>query len=676
VDETRDDGRRLIDVDSEGLLQAKYIDFPTYPTLYHQGWAKPHEVSITFDDGPDPIWTPKVLDILRRYGVKACFFLVGKNAEENPSLVKRILAEGHEIGNHTYNHPDLGTITPLRLTLELNMTQRVIESITGRSTTLFRPPYNADSNPTKISELAPLKIAQEELGYTIVLERIDPQDWARPGADVILQRIKEQRGDGNIVLLHDAGGERSQTVAALPKIIEYLRERGDQIVPISELIDVDRDDLMPPVNEHEQPVERIVAGTGFRIWRAIVELFWAFMIFATGIVLLRTLIVAWLAHRHYLTIEKPSPAGSAIPAIAPACHALTVIIAAFNEGRVIAKTLHSLLDTDFTGEIQVIVVDDGSKDDTAEVVASLAAAEPRILLLRQPNRGKAIALSHGVSRARHEIIVFLDADTLFERGTLGALIEPFRNPLVGAVSGNARVGNTRTFIARCQSVEYICGFNLDRRAYTVWNCITVVPGAVSALRKSAIEAAGGFSHDTLAEDTDLTLTLHRLRYRIEFAARAVAWTEAPETFRTLAKQRFRWAFGTMQCLWKHRDMVFATKYGALGWFSLPSIWFFQIGLVALTPLVDAILLWSIFFGVAGVIWYYFAIFLFLELFLSALACWMEDEPVRKAWISIPMRLVYRPLLAWVIWRSILRALKGALVGWGKIERTASVPSRA
>src|SRR5205085_3560462 len=138
---------------------------------------------------------------------------------------------------------------------------------------------------------------------------------------------------------------------------------------------------------------------------------------------------------------------------------------------------------------------------------------------------------------------------------------------------------------------------------TEWNCITVVPGAVSALRQSAIEAAGGFSNDTLAEDTDLTLTMHRLAYRIEYAPEAVAWTEAPETFRTLAKQRFRWAFGAMQCLWKHRDLIFNPRFGALGWFSLPNIWFMQIGLVAVTPLVDALLLYSLIFGQATGIWY-------------------------------------------------------------------------
>lgn len=733
VDATRDDGARVVAVDStpltpvhpsdpfeaklaeihKSLLRANYTDFATYPILYHQGAGGQHEVAITFDDGPDPEWTPKILDILREKGVKACFFLLGKNCEDYPRLVQRIVAEGHEIGNHTYSHRNLAVMSEWQMELELTATERLIESITGRSTTLFRPPYNADSNPTDIAELVPLRLAQEQLGYTVVLEKIDPQDWARPGTEEIIQRVKDLRNEGNIILLHDAGGDRSETVAALPHIIDYLHTRGDRIVPLAELLGMTRDELMPPVDTKLQPVERFVASTGFRAWHGIVEFFWAFMIFSTGLVVARTLLVAWLAHRHHRT--QPALTSAFQPSI-------SVVIAAFNEGKVIQKTLRSVLDTDYGGELEVIVIDDGSKDDTAAKVQefasvlelgpaqaplqlanaqttpllesgsapesnalataestqvlTLTSSESRIRLIQQPNRGKAAALRHGVTEARHEIVVFLDADTMFERGTLGALVQPLAHPLVGAVSGNARVGNLRTFVARCQSLEYICGFNLDRRAYTEWNCITVVPGAVSALRLSAIEAAGGFSDDTLAEDTDLTLVLHRLGYRIEYAPDAVAWTEAPETCSGLIKQRSRWAFGTMQCLWKHRDLVFNPRFGALGWFSLPNIWFMQIGLVAVTPLVDGILLYSLRLGHAWGLWYWFAIVLSLDLFLAALACWMEGERLRKAFLILPMRFFYRPILALVIWRSILRAFKGAFVAWGKLERTASVPSRA
>src|SRR5213083_1064612 len=234
VDEDRTDGMRKLAVDAEGYLTAKYVKFAQFPTLYHQGAGGEHQVAITFDDGPDPRWTPEILDILKAANLKATFFLVGVNAERYPGLVRRIVNEGHEIGNHTYYHPNLALCWPEHIRLELNATQLLLETITGRATTLFRPPYAADTGPTQLSELAPLKIA-EDLNYLVVLESIDPQDWAKPGADIILQRVKQQRRDGSIILLHDAGGDRSQTVEALPRILDWLHKRGDTIVPLSTL---------------------------------------------------------------------------------------------------------------------------------------------------------------------------------------------------------------------------------------------------------------------------------------------------------------------------------------------------------------------------------------------------------------------------------------------------------
>jgi cellulose synthase/poly-beta-1,6-N-acetylglucosamine synthase-like glycosyltransferase len=247
---------------------------------------------------------------------------------------------------------------------------------------------------------------------------------------------------------------------------------------------------------------------------------------------------------------------------------------------------------------------------------------------------------------------------------------------VGAVSGHARVGNRRTFLARCQDLEYICGFNLDRRAYALWNAITVAPGAISAFRREAILAAGGFSHDTLAEDTDLTLEIHQAGFRVAYAPGAVAWTEAPETVGTLARQRFRWAFGTMQSIWKHRWLLGSNRLPGLGWFSLPSIWLFQLGLVAVAPLIDALCLYSLIFGHGMDVVPYFAAFLGADLLLATAACAMEGEPLRTAWRILPMRFVYRPLLSYVVWKSGLRAIRGVWVGWGKLDRTASVPEAA
>src|SRR5205809_3465896 len=365
VDESRSEGMRRLTVDADGYLTAKYVKSAQFPTLYHQGAGGEHQVAITFDDGPDPRWTQKILDVLKAANVKAAFFLVGVNAEHYPNLVRRIVNEGHEIGNHTYYHPNLGLCWPEHIRLELNATQLLIESITGRATTLFRPPYAADTSPSQLSELTPLQIAQD-LDYLVVLENIDPQDWAKPGADVILQRVKQQRHDGNIILLHDAGGDRSQTVEALPKILEWLHTRGDTIVPLSTLLGTTRDAVMPPVQASSQSLTRIVSSTGFRVYHSIEEFLWAFMIVATALVVVRTLIVIWLAARFRRSprtnFEEP----------------ISVVIAADNEEKLIAETQRTLLPTAHTGETEVGVIDDGSTDQTAAEIERIARNESRI----------------------------------------------------------------------------------------------------------------------------------------------------------------------------------------------------------------------------------------------------------------------------------------------------------
>jgi cellulose synthase/poly-beta-1,6-N-acetylglucosamine synthase-like glycosyltransferase/peptidoglycan/xylan/chitin deacetylase (PgdA/CDA1 family)/spore germination protein YaaH len=666
VDMSRDDGFRNVVREADGNLGATYTDAPTYSVLYHQGAADKAKVALTFDDGPDPVWTPRILDVLKARGAKATFFVVGRNAEDHPDLVRRIVAEGHEIGNHTYTHSNIAEMPEWRQRLELSATERLIEAETGRSTTLFRPPYNADATPSDVSELAPLDFAERELGYTVVMEAIDPQDWARPGADVILQRVKEQRRGGNIILLHDAGGDRSQTLAALPRILDWLTERGDAVVPISELIGIPHEEIMPRVESDAQSGWRAVAGVGFRVWRWIVETLWAFMLAATALVVARSLLLGWLAWRQKRMLRRQTPVQiESWPAV-------SVLIAAYNEGKVVAKTLRSVLDCDYSGVVEVVIVDDGSRDETAAECQRIAAEDGRVRVFSQTNAGKPAALHRALAEAQHEIVVFLDADTQFERGTIRKLVSELTDERFGAVAGHARVGNRHNFLTRCQALEYICGFNLDRRAYTAWNCVTVVPGAVSAFRRAAINEAGGFSHDTLAEDTDMTLTLHRLGWRIGYAPEAIAWTEAPETWRALVTQRVRWAFGTMQCLWKHRDLTFDPRRPALGFFALPSAWFFHVALVAIVPLADAMLLWSLIVGYASSLWPYFMTFLAVDLLLATLACALDGVPLRRAWLIVPMRFAYRWLLAWVMWKSILRAVRGALVGWGKVDRTGTV----
>ena len=665
IEDTRSDGNRVLQVDTSGRIVENYDKFPSYLTVSHQGNGKDGDVAISFDDGPDPKWTPQVLDILKAKGVKASFFMVGLQMEANPEIVRRIVQEGHEIGVHTYTHPDLSAISEERVKIELNATQLLIETITGRSTILFRPPYNADSRPNSMAEIMPLKLAQD-MGYLTVTEDIDPEDWEKPGADVILERVRQSRQlDNNVIILHDAGGDRSQTVEALPLVIDYLLARGDNIVSLGKLLGESPETLMPVVRHDQNLLSRWVSGSVFQIFHAVERFLWAFMIVATILIVIRTIAVIVLAMlQHRQEVRKPVTTFSPF---------LSILIAAYNEEKVIEKTLQSVLTTTYPGEISIWVVDDGSTDRTAELVESVAQKDSRVHLVRQPNKGKALALRLGLESVTSDWVVMLDADTQFHPDTLLKLVQPLQDEKVAAVSGHAKVGNLRTFIARCQSLEYICGFNLDRQAYHYLNCITVAPGAVSALKKSAIIQAGGISTDTLAEDTDLTLSLHREGFQIAYVSDALAFTEAPETLGTLARQRFRWAFGTIQCLWKHRDMVLNPQYRALGCFSLPSIWFFQVLLVAISPVIDIIVVTSLLLGWSSPYLYaYFAIFLLMDFLLAALACLMTHESLRQAWLTFPMRFIYRPMLSWVVWKSLFKAAKGVWVHWGKLERTASV----
>ncbi|HLK57844.1 MAG TPA: glycosyltransferase, partial [Chthonomonadaceae bacterium] len=347
---------------------------------------------------------------------------------------------------------------------------------------------------------------------------------------------------------------------------------------------------------------------------------------------------------------------------------VSVIIAAYNEEKVIERTVQALLSSDYPN-LEVLVVDDGSRDRTSEVVAEKFGSEPRVRAFRKENGGKATALNRGIVAARGDIIISLDADTLFEPTTISRLVRHFADPKVGAVSGNVRVGNTRNIWTRWQSLEYITSQNFDRRGYDLLNCITVVPGAVGALRREAVLAVGGYTHDTLAEDTDLTWKLRRAGWRIVNDSSAMAYTEAPETLRNLAKQRFRWAYGTLQCLWKHR--VALGQHGAFGWIALPSLWLYQILFPAISPFMDVAMIYSVFMGNFWQFAQYFLLMSGIELAAATIAMIMD----RGNWRLLPwlllQRFVYRQLMYYVILKSLLAAIRGGAVGWGKLERTGT-----
>jgi len=664
VGEASHPGERSIVVGAEGTLSEQYTKFPMPESITRQGDPGPHKVALTFDDGPDPTWTPKILKILKEKQAPAAFFVLGTQAQHYPDLLERIARDGHEIGNHTYSHQNLTESGDQQIELELNATTRLIEAVTGRSTAYFRPPYNSDGTPTQPGEMRALRVARD-LGYLTVTQSIDPDDWERPGADALVARVKRQRPDGSVILLHDGGGDRSQTVAALPAIIDYLRGRGDLIVPLSEIINLPRDTVMPPLHEENQPLSARYVYGGFTFLRYLETTAWTLLVVVTLLALLRVLFYSLSALRHQRRERSEHlPEPDSFPPV-------SVLLAAYNEERVIASTISHLLHSDYPSALEIIVVDDGSKDRTAAVVQEIAASEPRVRLISQPNSGKAHALAKAISEAGHETLVMIDADTMVALDGLRKLVAPLEDPSVGAVSGYIRVGNTKRWLGRFQDLEYVGAFEIDRRAQDLLGCIIVAPGALSAFRKAALDEVGPITNDTLAEDTDLTLQLHRHGWRVLFAPKAFADTEAPESVKALLSQRFRWAFGTLQCLWKHGEVIFAPGYGWLGWFALPSIWIFQIAVVAVTPILDVMVLWSLWLGRGVAIWPYLLASILLDVALAVVALALAGRKLRAAWLSIPMRLLYRPLLGYVVWKCLLKAMGGSWVRWSKLERTAS-----
>ncbi len=611
---------------------------------------------MTFDDGPDPRWTPAILDILKARGISAIFFVTGRNAERAPELIERMHAEGHLVANHSFFHPNIAAVSVPHATLELLSTTRLLESLTGTSPRLFRPPYLRDSMPTNRDELTALLRAQAQ-GMIVLGHSIDPRDYERPGVEELVARVAEQRRQGSVLLLHDGGGDRSQTVAALPRILDLLAERGERIVPLWELTGGTPQTFAPPIAPSP---ETIVAGLGFSLWHAVETSLWWAIVLCTTLVLLRTLFLLILAARQ-VRQERP---------LSPWPHPVSILVPAHNEALTIAATIHSLLAQRHDPGLEILILDDGSTDGTAAVAATAAAGDPRVRVLTLPHGGKAAALNHGIAVARHEVIVMLDADTQLAPDAVGLLAAAFHNPRLGAVSGTARAANRQGWLPRWQDLEYLCGFNLERRACHLIHGILVVPGAIGAWRKSALLDLGGFATDTLAEDTDATIALQRAGWQVCHEGRAVAWTQVPADLASFIRQRFRWTFGTMQALWKHRAAVGAPHLRGLGLFTMPGAWFFQVFLVLAGPLFDLSLLVATTSGLALEAGIALAIFLGWDMALAVFALAVEGAPLRHAWQTVAMRLLYRPLLAWAAWKAALAVAQGVWHGWSRATRSA------
>lgn len=681
--------RFTLNPDNFTIANQRYLKMPSPYVIKRFGYAE-KKIALTFDDGPDPVYTPEVINILQKEHVPGCFFVVGIMAEKNMGLLRQEYDDGYLIGNHTFFHPDMSAIGPARVKFELNATRSLIEAVTGHSTILFRAPFNADAEPQNTSEILPVAQSRKE-NYINIGEYIDPEDW-EPGktADQIFNEVVKQKDNGNILLLHDAGGNREATVAALPRIIHFFKKQGYTFTTVGDLMGKTHAELMPEVTS--------AANTGFLgsgdyffinffyYGNIVLD-----VVFTVAIVLaiMRTLFIAYLALRQRRLARKHSDLLVKNPQ-----EMVSIIIPAYNEEVTAIQTIRSLLKINYPN-FELIFVDDGSKDKTFDIVSAQFSNHPQVKLYRKPNGGKASALNYGIAKASSDYLICIDADTQLKTDAVTELMRYFYTKEIAAVAGTVKVGNAHNLITTWQSIEYITSQNMDRRAFDLLNTITVVPGAIGAFRKSVILEVGGFTIDTLAEDCDLTMRILRAGYKVKNCDTAIAYTEAPETVEMLLKQRFRWSFGVMQSFWKNRKTFFNKKFGYFGMVGMPNILIYQIILPLFSPLADFFMIVSLIGGLFslsainnltltgfsgilslhngfGQVLFYYVIFIVVDMFFAAIAFRMEKEKMKNLLYLFPQRFYWRQLMYVVLFRACRKALKGELETWGTLKRTGNV----
>ena len=369
-----------VDAGSKMITDQVFQNLPEPYRVARYGYS-PNKVALTFDDGPDPEWTPKILDVLKAKNATATFFLIGIQADKFSGLAKRIYNEGNTIGNHTFTHPDVSNISTSYMKVELNLTERLFASLMGVRTTLMRPPYAIDEEPDTSDQVRPLEIPQE-MGYITVGNRVDPNDWSeepRRSAEQITAYVLshlppckvENLRCGNIVLMHDGGGDRSETVRALPMIIDGIRAKGYEIAPVYDLLGMHRENVMAPLPRGEKWAARL-DRLGFWLFDAgVVIITWIFLV---GDVLMtgRLLFIGAAAvydRLHEKIFGKPAEVASYKPKVA-------VLIPAYNEEKVIERTIRAALNSNYPN-LRVIVIDDGSKTGRWKSRATRFEPRPR-----------------------------------------------------------------------------------------------------------------------------------------------------------------------------------------------------------------------------------------------------------------------------------------------------------
>ncbi|ONI87329.1 family 2 glycosyl transferase [Saccharothrix sp. ALI-22-I] len=562
--------------------------------------------ALVFHGGPHPRWTSRVLDKLAARDMKATFFVVGAQVNEHPELVRRMVAEGHEVGVSGFRS---GETTRLGTAFAQNALADTVNVHTG------------------LSEPEP---------DTPDLHRYDAKQIAADlDPDRVIRLHVTSTTPGVIDLLADALPDRRFTT------LTTATGRG------AAMSDAWFGARVTGYAQSWSQRHGDVVATILGIICAVVAVF----------ALLRTVMQLGLAHtsrRLHREIE-----------VRPHAPPVSVIVPAYNEAANIAAAVRSIVNSEHPADVEVVVVDDGSTDGTAQVVEALNL--PGVRVVSQSNLGKFAALNAGIALARHDALVLVDGDTVFEPDTVSKVVRPLGDTGVGAVSGNVKVANRGGLLGRWQHLEYCAGSNLDRQILNALECIPTIPGAIGAFRRDAVDEVGGISPDTLAEDTDLTMAITRAGWRVVYEPAARAWTEVPTSARGLYKQRYRWSYGTFQSMWKHRPAL--REEGRMGRFGLLYLLVFHVVLPVLAPALDVYVLYGAFVADAPwalVIW---AAFLAVQTASAGYALRLDGESLKPLWAFPLQQLAYRQLTYLVVVQSLVTALHGTPLKWQTARRS-------
>jgi poly-beta-1,6 N-acetyl-D-glucosamine synthase len=627
------------------------------------------QIALTFDDGPSKTWTPQILDLLARYHVPATFFVIGQDVAKYPQYVQREVREGHLVGNHTLTHPDLVPLTSFWDRMQIYLADHLIRAVTHRATLFFRNPYNGN-DPASINRSLQAIYQAQKSGYVVVAQNVDTNDWefytkhVKPvPLGTLLKHPYPETTQGYLVLLHDGGGDRSQTLAYLEKAIPWALANGYIFTTL-------RWSVSPSTHAYSvvtpSLTDRITFWAARGIFDWVTNLLLVLFVFGVvGVVVVNTVYIILACAQEWLERRR-------VPKVPAVTGLVTVAIAAYNEAAVISKTVESILRSRHQ-DVEIIVVNDGSTDGTREVLQQLVEEHPEIRVINKRNGGKSTALNRAFAEASSEFVVTGDADTLFAPEAIPFLVDHLaRNPQVGAVAGLVRVGNVRGLLTAWQGLEYIKSIAVTRTAEHVMRTITVVPGACSAWRRTAVLGVGGFDSRTLAEDCELTVRMQKAGWKIEQDNRAVAYTEVPEGLRRLYKQRIRWTYGNVQVFWMHKKMIFRSRYGLLGMFTIPYALLSVVMPVLFLPALVAVMVSKVAEGQGATLLPYLIAFTVADMVVSAVGVIITRSKPWYLLVAPVYRVINEPLRAALLYHTVYRAAKGRVHSWNKLLRTGNV----